>query len=216
MSLDNNSAVPLPLFQKSAPEKINNSQLRRNLGKVTQAIRAKRASVVSEKDDWEALRDAGFEIKTKVLRNLDKYLLELEASVERVGGTVHWADSAEDANRIIVDLVKKHDTREVIKVKSMTTEETKLNDALAREGISAIETDLAELIIQLANEESSHILVPAIHKNRSEIRELFIRELNEPDLTDDPPELAAAARRYLRQKFLRLVWLSLRVMGVCA
>ena len=202
MSLDSANSVRLPLFQDSAPEKINDSQLRRNLGKVTQAIRVKRANVVGEMQDWEALRDAGYDIKTKVLHNLDKYLLELEASVERVGGKVHWADTAEDANRIIVDLVKSHGAKEVIKVKSMTTEETKMNDALEREGIQAIETDLAELIIQLAQEESSHILVPAIHKNRSEIRELFIKELNEPDLTDEPAELAAAARRYLRQKFL--------------
>jgi L-lactate dehydrogenase complex protein LldF len=172
------------------------------MGKVTQAIRVKRANVVSEKDDWEALRQAGFDLKTKVLRHLDEYLLQLESSVQKAGGQVHWANTAEDANRIITGLVQQHGAKEVIKVKSMTTEEIKLNDALKRVGIKAIETDLAELIIQLAKEESSHILVPAIHKNRSEIRELFIRELNEPDLSDEPAELAGAARRYLRQKFL--------------
>lgn len=193
---------PLPMFQKVAPKSLNNSQLRRNLGKVTKTIREKRTNVVAEKDDWEALRDAGYDLKTKVLRHLDTYLLELEASVIKAGGQVHWADSAEDANRIITALVKQHNTSEVIKVKSMTTEEIKLNDALKASGINAIETDLAELIIQLAHEESSHILVPAIHKNRSEIRELFIRELNEPELSDEPSELAGAARRYLRQKFL--------------
>lgn len=195
-------SVKLPMFEKTAPENVQNSQLRRNLGKVTGAIRVKRARVVDEMPDWEALRDAGYALKTKVLRNLDTYLLELEASVTRVGGKVHWAQTAEEANKIVTDLVKGHGATEVIKVKSMTTEETRLNDALAASGIKAIETDLAELIIKLANEESSHILVPAIHKNRSEIRELFIRTLGEPDLTDEPADLAGAARRYLRKKFL--------------
>ncbi len=195
-------SVKLPMFEKTAPENVQNSQLRRNLGKVTGAIRVKRARVVDEMPDWEALRDAGYALKTKVLRNLDTYLLELETSVTRVGGKVHWAQSAQEANQIVTDLVKSHGATEVIKVKSMTTEETRLNDALAASGIKAIETDLAELIIKLANEESSHILVPAIHKNRSEIRELFIRTLGEPDLTDEPANLAGAARRYLRKKFL--------------
>ncbi len=194
--------LPLPMFQKTAAANINNSQLRRNLSKVTGAIRTKRTKVVEELPDWEHLRDAGFALKTRVLRHLDEYLLQLEASVERVGGKVHWAQTASEANKIIVDLVKSHQAKEVIKVKSMTTEETRLNDALFAEGITPIETDLAELIIKLAHEESSHILVPAIHKNRSEIRELFIRTLNEPDLTDEPKELAAAARRFLRKKFL--------------
>lgn len=194
--------LPLPMFEKTAAVHVHNSQLRRNLAKVTGTIRAKRARVVDEMPDWEALRDAAYALKTKVLRHLDSYLLELEAAVVRVGGNVHWAQSAAEANSIVSNLVKRHGASEVIKVKSMTTEETRLNDALAAAGIRAIETDLAELIIKLANEESSHILVPAIHKNRSEIRELFRRSLAEPELTDEPAELAAAARRYLRKKFL--------------
>ena len=133
---------------------------------------------------------------------MDAYLLELEAAVERAGGQVHWADTAADANRIVTNLVLATGATEVIKVKSMTTEETGLNAALAGAGIAAVETDLAELIIQLGRDESSHILVPAIHKNRAEIRELFVRTLNQGDLSDDPAELAGAARRYLRQKFL--------------
>ncbi len=194
--------IPLPVFQKAAKKALHNSQLRRNLGKVTQTIRAKRVAVVEEMPDWEALREAGRALKTRVLRHLDSYLLELEASVVRAGGQVHWASTAEDANRIVTELVTRHGAQEVIKVKSMTTEETGLNGALAAAGVQAIETDLAELIIQLAGEPSSHILVPAIHKNRAEIRELFIRTLDEPTLSDDPADLAGAARRYLRHKFL--------------
>jgi L-lactate dehydrogenase complex protein LldF len=112
------------------------------------------------------------------------------------------ASRAQEANAIIATIVGGYGASEVIKVKSLTTDEIRMNEALAKAGITAIETDLAELIIQLAKEESSHILVPAIHKNRAEIRELFIRTLGERDLSDKPADLANAARRYLRTKFL--------------
>jgi L-lactate dehydrogenase complex protein LldF len=108
-------------------------------------------------------------LKERVLRHLDTYLLDLEASVQQAGGHVHWARDAQEASAIVTQLVEEHGARQVIKVKSLTTDEIKLNRALEARGIEAIETDLAELIIQLAGESSSHILVPAIHKNRAEI-----------------------------------------------
>ncbi|MBC8160939.1 MAG: iron-sulfur cluster-binding protein [Roseiflexaceae bacterium] len=171
------------------------------MGKATQTIRGKRAAVVDEMPDWEALREAGRAIKARTLRHLDSYLLQLEDSVTRAGGSVHWARDAAEANAIITRLVQQQ-AREVIKIKSLTTDEIKLNAALADAGITAIETDLAELIIQLAGEHSSHILVPAIHKNRAEIRELFMRTLGVAELSDEPTALAAVARTYLREKFL--------------
>jgi len=191
-----------PVFEKNAPSALANSQLRRNMGKATQTIRAKRAAVVDELPDWEALREAGRAIKERTLRHLGKYLIQLEAAVQAAGGQVHWARDAAEANRIITDIVQSHQAREVIKIKSLTTDEIKLNDALADAGIAAIETDLAELVIQLAHEHSSHIVVPAIHKNRAEIRELFMRTLGARDLSDDPRELVAVARAHLRAKFL--------------
>ena len=136
------------------------------------------------------------------MRHLDEYLLQLEESVTRAGGQVHWARDAEEANGIIAQIVKDHGSEEVVKVKSIATDETKLNEHLEREGIHAFETDLAELIIQFAGETCSHILVPAIHKNRAEIRELFIRELGAQNLSDKPSDLTEAARLYLREKFL--------------
>ncbi len=194
---------PLPMFPQTAKTAISNTQLRRNLGKATSTIRAKRASVVNELPDWEALRQAGAAIKARAMHNLDEYLLQLEAAVQRAGGQVHWARDAAEANAIVTDLVKATGAERVVKVKSMATEEIHLNDALARAGIQAIETDLAELIIQLAHEKSSHILVPAIHKNRSEIRDLFLHTIARgQELTDEPKQLAAAARRYLREQFL--------------
>ncbi len=193
---------PLPTFQSTARRALDDAQLRRNLHKATHTIREKRARVVEEMPDWEALREAGRAIKERTLRHLDAYLLELESSVQRAGGQVHWARDAEEANELIAQIVTAHQAREVIKVKSLTTDEIGLNLALRARGIEAIETDLAELIIQLAGEGSSHILVPAIHKNRAEIREVFLRKLEVKQLSDQPRELANAARLHLRQKFL--------------
>jgi L-lactate dehydrogenase complex protein LldF len=137
-----------------------------------------------------------------VLRHLDVHLLELEAAVERAGGTVHWAADAGEANRIVGDIVAAAGASSAVKVKSLTTDEIGLNEALEARRIDVWETDLAELIVQLAGDTPSHILVPAIHKNRAEIRDLFARELGETGLSDDPATLAAAARRHLRAKFL--------------
>ena len=193
----------LPTFPQAAKVALADTQLRRNLNKATTTIRAKRGLVVGEMPDWEALRAAGSAIKTDVMRHLDRYLLQLEESVIRAGGQVHWARDAAEANAIIVRLVRDASAERVVKVKSLTTDEIGLNEALRADGVTAIETDLAELIIQLAGEKSSHILVPAIHKNRSEIRDLFRHTIAQgQELTDDPPQLTAAARRYLREQFL--------------
>ena len=195
--------IELPMrFEQAAKTTLADTQLRRNLGKATRTIRDKRAAVVSELPDWEALRSAGEAVKARVMANLDGYLEELERSVTRAGGVVHWARDAAEANQIVTRLVKETGSSEVIKVKSLTTDEIGLNGALSEAGIHAVETDLAELIIQLAGETSSHILVPAIHKNRAEIRDLFRQKLNLPDLSDEPAALTAAARTYLREKFL--------------
>src|SRR5215211_4538190 len=192
-----------PHFEESARESLADTQLRRNLGKATQSIRRRRSSAVAEMPDWEELREAGYALKTRVVRHLDEYLLQLEESVTRAGGHVHWARDAEEANRIIAGIARSHDAKEVVKVKSIATDETKLNEYLERQGIEALETDLAELIIQLAGETSSHILVPAIHKNRAEIQELFRKEMGTKDLSDEPSELTEAALLYLREKFLK-------------
>jgi L-lactate dehydrogenase complex protein LldF len=195
-------------FPKNARAALADSQQRRNLQKATATIRDKRARVVEELPDWEQLREAGRAIKEDTLRHLDRYLEQLEAAVTAAGGRVHWARDAAEANRIVTALVQATGHREVVKVKSMATQEIGLNEALAAAGISAYETDLAELIVQLGDDWPSHILVPAIHRNRAEIREIFLREMagyGRPapaDLTDDPAALADAARRHLRERFL--------------
>ena len=183
--------------------KVGDPQLRRNLRAATRGIRQKRNAVVAEVEDWEELRVAGEAIKRDAMGRLDVLLEQLEDAVTRAGGKVHWARDAVEANAVIGDLVTGHDAREVVKVKSLTTDEIELNQALERRGITAIETDLAELIVQLSDDWPSHILVPAIHRNRSEIRDVFARELGLEGLSDDPEELTDAARRHLRQAFLR-------------
>jgi L-lactate dehydrogenase complex protein LldF len=190
-------------FPAAAPEALGNEQLRANLRRATATIRAKRAAAVAELPDWEALREAGAALKERTLRRLDEHLLELEAAVQRAGGQVHWARDGREANALVVRLVRGCGAGEVVKVKSLATDEIRLNDALAAAGIRAVETDLAELIVQLAGERPSHLLVPAIHKNRTEIRDLFRERLGRPELSDEPAELAEAARLHLRAAFLR-------------
>jgi L-lactate dehydrogenase complex protein LldF len=190
-------------FPAAAEVALADSQLRHNLRDATRAIRVKRENVVAEVDDWEQLREQGRLIKHHAVRHLDQHLETLEQSVIRAGGKVHWAADAAAANRIVGDLVAATGQKEVVKVKSIVTDEIKLNEALAERGITAYETDLAELINQLAGDTSSHILVPAIHRNRAEIRELFRDKLpGTEDLTDEPAALAEAARRYLRERFM--------------
>jgi L-lactate dehydrogenase complex protein LldF len=190
-------------FPEAARGELDNTQQRQNLRHATQTIRHKRQGVVDELNDWEELRDAGRSIKERTIRSLDRYLEEFERSFTAAGGVVHWARDADEANAITAGIVRSHGVREVIKVKSLTTDEIGLNEGLAAAGIHAIETDFAELILQLDHDWSSHILVPAIHRNRTEIRDIFRRTIARENLSDEPTELAEAARTYLRQRFLR-------------
>ncbi|MEU4568005.1 LutB/LldF family L-lactate oxidation iron-sulfur protein [Micromonospora sp. NPDC023956] len=191
-------------FPAAARRALADGQLRRNLRHATGAIRGRRAAVVGELPDWEELRRAGEAVKAATMARLDEHLLRLEHEVTARGGRVHWARDAVEANAIVTDLVRATGATEIVKVKSMATQEIGLNEALEDAGIRPVETDLAELIVQLGQDRPSHILVPAIHRNRTEIRDIFRREMPDvdPDLTDDPHQLAMAARAHLRRTFL--------------
>ncbi|MCC9145990.1 MULTISPECIES: LutB/LldF family L-lactate oxidation iron-sulfur protein [unclassified Arthrobacter] len=191
-------------FPAAARRELGNAQLRANLGHATHTIRDKRLRVVAELPDWEDLREAGSAIKASVMARLPELLEEFEKNFTARGGIIHWARDADEANGIVRDLIRDAGADEVVKVKSMATQEIGLNEYLEEQGISALETDLAELIVQLDHDKPSHILVPAIHKNRAQIREIFLREMPDvdPDLTDTPARLAEAARLHLRRKFL--------------
>jgi L-lactate dehydrogenase complex protein LldF len=192
-------------FPDAARSALADGQLRTNLARATGTITERRRSVVAELPDWEELRAAGSAIKADTMARLPELLEQLDRQVVARGGSVHWARDAAEANRIVTDLVRATGADEVVKVKSMATQEIGLNEALAEAGVTAVETDLAELIVQLDHDRPSHILVPAIHKNRDQIRDIFRREMPGagPQLTTDPPALAEAARVHLRRTFLR-------------
>ena len=191
-------------FPEGAHRTLANTQMRRNLGHATRTIRAKRAQRVEEMPDWEDLRSAAEAVKFEVASRLPELLEQFEANVTARGGVVHWARDAAEANRIVTSIIRSKGVDDVVKIKSMATQETNLNEHLKSEGITAHETDLAEMIVQLADDMPSHIVVPAIHRNRSEVRGIFLDRMGDapPDLSDDPRELTAAARAHLRKKFL--------------
>ena len=199
--LDPRLALPFP---KAVLPVLRNPQLRKNVAHAIDVIQAKRARLVAEKTDWQALRTAASAIRAHALENLGAYLEQFEERCTAAGGTVHWAADADEARRIILDLLRQEKASEVIKIKTMTSAEIQLNPFLEANGVSAFETDLAEIILQLGEQEPSHIVVPALHVNRSQVREIFARRMGLKNLSDDPKELTNAARTYLRQKFLSI------------
>ena len=150
----------------------------------------------------EALRDRARGIKEATLQRLDFYLGQLADSVERLGGRVHWAATGEEARETVLRLCRDRGVRMAVKSKSMATEEIDLNEALERAGVTPVETDLGEYIIQLAHEKPSHIIAPAIHKTKGQVAELFSKELH-GQFAADPEVLTAVARKALREKFLQ-------------
>jgi L-lactate dehydrogenase complex protein LldF len=190
-------------FPRAAAAALADPQLRRNLRAATHTIRRNRAATVAELPEWEQLREAAARIRDEALSSLDQQLERLEQSVTAAGGQVHWARDGDEACAIVAQLIEAQGATEAIKMKSLTTDEIGLDEALERRGIAAWETDLAEMIIQLAHDRPSHIVVPAIHLSRREIRDLFARAFDLPNLTDDPVQLTAVARRVLRERFMR-------------
>ncbi|MBP3088997.1 iron-sulfur cluster-binding protein [Corynebacterium sp. sy017] len=192
-------------FVYAAQTGLSNATQRANLKKATTTIRDKRLRVTNEKEDWEQLRQAGSDIKRDVGARLDELLLQFEHAVTQRGGHVHWARDGQEACEIITRLVQETGQRDVVKIKSMATMEIGLNSHLEQAGISAQETDLAELIVQLGDDKPSHILVPAIHRNRAEIRDIFLKKMPHTDdsLSTNPTDLAEASRVFLREQFMK-------------
>src|SRR5215217_3615766 len=187
-------------FKENARAALADVQLRGALKNATSLFGARRKEAAASLPNWEDLRTQARAIKDEVLLHLDRYLEEFVRNAESRGATVHWARDAAEANTIICGLAKERNARIVVKSKSMTTEETHLNDALEAAGMQVIETDLGEYIIQLANEPPSHIIAPAIHKTRQQIGELFTAELGMPP-TDNVDQMTSTARAKLRDRF---------------
>ena len=197
-----------PPFPEAAREALADEQLRTNLRRATTTIRTKRARAVGEREDWEALRLAGAAIKDETLARLPELLEALEHNVTAAGGVVHWARDAAEANAIVIELVRApaptRSSRSSPWRPRRSSSTRRFGRRASRPGV-----DLAELIVQLGRDLPSHFLVPAIHRNRTEIRDIFRREMGlagrpaPDDLSDDPRALAEAARLHLREKFLR-------------
>lgn len=186
---------------KIISEKLNDSQLRKNLHIAMHMLQANRKKLIKERyKDWESLREEGRKVKQNTLSRLPELLEEFEANATKNGMQVHWASSAEEANSIIYNLAKKNNITKILKGKSMASEEIHLNAYLKNRGVKAIETDLGEIIIQLIDEPPVHIVVPAIHKNRYEIGEIFEKYLN-VERYSEPEDLNAVARTHLRKEF---------------
>lgn len=188
-------------FEIDSEKAIHNESLQKALVNVTDRFRSARNKASSEVQGWEELRTAARKIKKHTIANLDSYLLQLEDSVIKAGGKVHWAKDANEAKSIIVNIAKEGKVKSVVKSKSMATEEIELNSGFENAGIKVVETDLGEYIIQLAGEHPSHIIAPAIHKTKDDISKLFSEKLGIPYF-EKPEELTKVAREKLRSEFL--------------
>jgi L-lactate dehydrogenase complex protein LldF len=165
-------------------------------------VRQKRDNAAWHLPEWEQLRERASQIKNNVLSNLHEYLIEFESNALKNGVHIHWAETAEEHNKIVASIIKKHNVTRIVKSKSMLTEECHLNDFLVSNGIDVVDTDLGERIVQLANEPPSHIVLPCIHWKKEEIGALFHKHLGTPEGMSDPKFLTNAARVHLREKFL--------------
>jgi L-lactate dehydrogenase complex protein LldF len=187
-------------FTGASRQALVDAPLQAALGRLTTyLISANRRGYAALRDS-DKLRDHAKEIKEHTLANLDRYLEQLEASVERLGGEVHWAATAADARQIVVDIARQANCNRAVKSKSMTTEEVHLNPALEAAGIEVTETDFGEFIIQLAGERPSHLVAPAVHHTRESIARILSRHTGR-QLADDAQILAMTGRRLLRDKF---------------
>lgn len=188
-------------FQQRVEKAVADDHLHDAIGRATSQLISRRGTAFESLEHAEAVRDAARGAKLKTLANLGQYLEEFEAKLTERGVQVHWAETAQDANDIVLEIARKGGVKSVVKAKSMVTEEIHLNDSLIAAGVEVLETDLGEYIVQLAEDRPSHIIMPIIHMTREDVGELFQKKLAVP-YTDVPEELAAIARRLLREKFI--------------
>ncbi len=189
-------------FKARAGQKLADQRLQQNLKKLSTKFVTARASAITELDDFEGTRDAAIERRMRAIKNLDVWLETFEKEATRRGATVLFAESAEDASKLVVQIAQKHDVKKVIKSKSMVSEEMALNKALEAVGVTPVETDLGEYILQINdNEAPSHIIAPVVHKDKDEIADLFAKVHNKPRQTDIAA-MTREAREVLRPHFL--------------
>lgn len=189
-------------FNDRVGEGIKDSFMRGAVSSAQERFQSRRLSAAEELGNWEDWRSHGEEIRQHVLDNIDYYLYQLSENVYKRGGHVFFAQTAEEASEYIKNVVEKKNAKKIVKSKSMVTEEINLNAVLEKAGCDVVETDLGEYILQVDDHEPpSHIVVPALHKNRQQIRDVF-KEKHGYEHSDEPEELALHAREKLRQEYL--------------
>lgn len=188
-------------FRERATGALADQQLRTNFRTAMDSLMQKRADAFPDEDEREGLRELGNRIKARALSQLPDLLEQLEANLTANGVKVHWAETTEEANQIVHSIIEARQGTQVVKGKSMVSEEMEMNEYLADRGIECLESDMGEYIVQLDHEKPSHIIMPAIHKNRHQVARLFHDKLG-VDETDDVDELIQIGRRTLRRKFL--------------
>jgi L-lactate dehydrogenase complex protein LldF len=189
-------------FKARAGQKLADVRLQQNLKILSQRWTVGRANAIRELDDFEGTRDEAVERRNRALANLDAWLERFEASASARGTTVLWAETPEEASRLVVAIAKRHGVSKVTKSKSMVSEEMALNRHLEAAGVQVVETDLGEYILQINdNEPPSHIVAPVVHKSKDEVSDLFAKVHQRPRLTAIP-EMTREAREFLRPHFL--------------
>ncbi|HLR22393.1 MAG TPA: LutB/LldF family L-lactate oxidation iron-sulfur protein [Pseudogracilibacillus sp.] len=188
-------------YDERVEEGLDNDFMRQAVSSAQGRFRSGKQKQADELGNWEDWRTLGSEIRTHTLENLDYYLQILSDNVEKRGGKVFFAQTAEEANEYIQNVVKEKEAKKVVKAKSMVTEEIGLNDALADIGSEVVETDLGEWILQLDEDPPSHIVTPALHKNKEQIQETFHNKRGYEG-SDTPEDLGLFAREQLRKDFL--------------
>ena len=187
-------------FDRNAREALADPVLHGALRNLADSFVVRRANAIASVEDWEGLRERARSIKDETLLHLDEYLERFTYNAANAGATIHWARDGKEACEIVLELVRAKNAGMVVKAKSMAGEEIHLNEALEEAGIEPVETDLGEWIIQLAGETPSHIVVPAIHKTKQQIADLFVEKVG-IEKTDNVDALTQTARRILRQRF---------------
>lgn len=187
-------------FDQNARASLGDPVLHGALRNLADNFVVRRQNAIASVDDWQGLREKARSIKEETLLHLDEYLLKFVENAEKAGAKIHWARDGKEACKIVIDLVKQNDADMVVKAKSMAGEEIHLNEALENSGIEPVETDLGEWIIQLAGETPSHIVVPAIHKTKQQIADLFVEKTG-IEKTDNVDVLTQTARTILRKRF---------------
>ena len=188
-------------FKQTASVKLNDAVLQKALKNAKGKFVDGRAASVATIDNWEAIRTHAAAMRDRVIDSLDAYLIEFEQKAISRGAVVHWAETADEANAIIVKIARDNAVKTVTKSKSMVSEEVALNDALEAAGVTVLETDLGEYILQLAKEPPSHIVAPAVHKSKEQVAQLFVDHHHTPRLTDIAA-MTREAREVLRSHFL--------------